>query len=141
MLLVIVFLFYARKRGRKIIQFSVGLTALDGGSVNSSGGVFTEGETITVSATPKEGYEFVRWDFSDSSTSSETKTRAVVTLLFQQFFRGKKYSLAINIQGLGSVEKEIVNTNTITNDDIADGTVIKLTPIPKKTNHFLLIVW
>ncbi len=41
------------------------------GSVNASGGVFNEGETITVTATPREGYEFVRWDFSDSSTSSE----------------------------------------------------------------------
>ena len=93
LLLAILFLFYTcKKEEEKITQFSVGLTALDGGSVNASGGVFNEGETITVTATPKEGYEFVRWDFSDSSTSSENpiKILLVVTLLFQQFFKRKK---------------------------------------------------
>ena len=60
----------------------------------------------------------------------------VVSAVFQ---KKKKYSLAINIQGLGSVEKEIVNTNTLTNDDsFADGTVIKLTPIPKKDESFFI---
>ena len=141
LLLAIVFLFYTcKKEEEKITQFSVGLTALDGGSVNASGGVFNEGETITVTATPKEGYEFVRWDFSDSSTSSENPIKIIVSsdLVVSAVFQGgKKYSLAINIQGLGSVEKEIINTNTITNDDsFADGTVIKLTPIPKKDESF-----
>ena len=141
LLLAILFLFYTcKKEEEKITQFSVGLTALDGGSVNASGGVFNEGETITVTATPKEGYEFVRWDFSDSSTSSENPIKIIVSsdlVVSAVFQEEKKYSLAINIQGLGSVEKEIVNTNTITNDDsFADGTVIKLTPIPKKDESF-----
>ncbi len=141
LLLAILFLFYTcKKEEEKITQFSVGLTALDGGSVNASGGVFNEGETITVTATPKEGYEFVRWDFSDSSTSSENPIKILVSsdlVVSAVFQEEKKYSLAINIQGLGSVEKEIVNTNTLTNDDsFADGTVIKLTPIPKKDESF-----
>ena len=141
LLLVILFLFYTcKKEEEKITQFSVGLTALNGGSVNASGGVFNEGETITVTATPKEGYEFVRWDFSDSSTSSENPIKIIVSsdlVVSAVFQEEKKYSLAINIQGLGSVEKEIVNTNTITNDDsFADGTVIKLTPVPKKDESF-----
>ena len=141
LLLAIVFLFYTcKKEEEKITQFSVGLTALDGGSVNASGGVFNEGETITVTATPVEGYEFVRWDFSDSSTSSENPIKIIVSsdlVVSAVFQEEKKYSLAINIQGLGSVEKEIVNTNNITNDDsFADGTVIKLTPIPKKDESF-----
>ena len=141
LLLAIVFLFYTCKKDEeKITQFSVGLTALNGGSVNASGGVFNEGETITVTATPKEGYEFVRWDFSDSSTSSENPIKIIVSsdlVVSAVFQEEKKYSLAINIQGLGSVEKEIVNTNTITNDDsFADGTVIKLTPVPKKDESF-----
>ena len=123
LLLAILFFFYTcKKEEEKITQFSVGLTALDGGSVNASGGVFNEGETITVTATPKEGYEFVRWDFSDSSTSSENPIKIFVSsdlIVSAVFQEEKKYSLTINIQGLGSVEKEIVNTNTITNDDIA----------------------
>ena len=44
LLLAILFLFYTcKKEEEKITQFSVGLTALDGGSVNASGGVFNVG--------------------------------------------------------------------------------------------------
>ena len=141
LLLAILFLFYTcKKEGDKITQFSVGITALDGGSVNASGGVFNDGETINIKATPEEGYEFVRWDFSNSSTSSENPIQIIVSSDFfvsAVFQDEKKYSLTININGLGSVDKEIVNSNTKTNDNsFTDGTVIKLTPVPKKDQSF-----
>jgi len=54
-------------------QFTLTVTAGEGGSVSTEGGTFDEGTEVTISATPAEGYEFVGWEGSDS-------TEALVTL-------------------------------------------------------------
>ena len=45
------------------------VTANEGGSV-TNGGTYDEGTELTITATPEEGYEFVRWEGSDSSENS-----------------------------------------------------------------------
>ena len=54
-------------------QFTLTVTAGEGGSVSTEGGTFDEGTEVTISATPADGYEFVGWEGSDS-------TEALVTL-------------------------------------------------------------
>jgi len=54
-------------------QFTLTVTAGEGGSVSTEGGTFDEGTEVTISATPAEGYEFVGWEGSDS-------TEALLTL-------------------------------------------------------------
>ena len=54
-------------------QYTLTVTAGEGGTVSTEGGTYDEGTEVTITATPAEGYEFVGWEGSDS-------TEALVTL-------------------------------------------------------------
>jgi hypothetical protein len=55
-------------------QYTLTVTAGEGGTVSTEGGTFDEGTEVTVTGTPDEGYEFVRWEGSDSTENSLTIT-------------------------------------------------------------------
>ena len=55
-------------------QYTLTVTAGEGGTVSTEGGTFDEGTEVTVTATPDEGYVFVRWEGSDSTENSLTIT-------------------------------------------------------------------
>ncbi len=42
-------------------QYTLTVTAGEGGTVSSNGGTYDEGTSVTITATPNEGYEFVGW--------------------------------------------------------------------------------
>ena len=44
-----------------IQKFTLIVNSSDGGSVNTVGGQYTKGSTVTVTATPNEGYTFSGW--------------------------------------------------------------------------------
>ena len=46
-------------------QYTLTVSSEEGGSVSTEGGTYDEGTTITITATPSEGYEFVGWLGSD----------------------------------------------------------------------------
>lgn len=47
-------------------QYTLTVSASKGGSVNPKEGIFDEGTTLVIIATPDKGYEFVRWEGSDN---------------------------------------------------------------------------
>ena len=48
------------------IQYTLTVSASSGGSVTpAASGTYNEGATITITATPDEGYKFERWEGSD----------------------------------------------------------------------------
>jgi hypothetical protein len=55
-------------------QYTLTVTAGEGGSVSTEGGTFDEGTEVTITATPEEGYEFIGWEGSDSDSNSLTIT-------------------------------------------------------------------
>jgi len=56
------------------VQYTLTLIASEGGTVSTEGGIYEEGTEVTITATPSEGYLFVRWEEVDISTSSLTIT-------------------------------------------------------------------
>ena len=56
-----------------VTQYTLTVTAGDGGSV-TDGGTFEDGTSVSVTATPEEGYEFVGWEGNDSTNESLTIT-------------------------------------------------------------------
>ena len=58
----------------EIPQYSLNVTSSEGGTVSTNGGTYDEGTTITVTATPDEGYEFTGWEGFDSGEASLTIT-------------------------------------------------------------------
>ena len=51
-------------------QYTLTVTAGEGGTVSSNGGTYDEGTSVTITATPNEGYEFVGWEGIDSDSES-----------------------------------------------------------------------
>ncbi len=56
----------------EISQFTLTVTAGEGGTVSTEGGTYDEGTEITVTATPDDGYEFIEWDGNDNQSNSFT---------------------------------------------------------------------
>ena len=51
-------------------QYSLTVTAGNGGSVSTSGGTYNDGSSVSITATPNDGYEFSGWNGSNSTNST-----------------------------------------------------------------------
>ena len=51
-------------------QYTLTVTAGEGGIVSTEGGTYDEGTEVTITATTEEGYEFVGWEGSNSDSNS-----------------------------------------------------------------------
>ena len=72
-------------------SYTLSVTAGEGGSVSTEGGEYQEGTEVTITATPEEGYGFIGWNGSDSTSSTISVTLAgnttieAIFRLFPQF--------------------------------------------------------
>ena len=73
-------------------QYTLTVSAGEGGTVSTEGGTFDEGTEVTITATPDEGYEFIGWEGSNSDSNSLTVTlngNTSVQALFEALFISK----------------------------------------------------
>ena len=54
------------------IQYTLIVSATDGGSVSTDGGIYDKGTEVTITAIPGEGYRFAGWEGSNSTNDSIT---------------------------------------------------------------------
>ena len=101
-----------------VTQFTLAVTAAEGGSVSSSGGTYDDGTSLSITATPNEGYRFTGWEGSDSTSESLT-----VTLNSNQTYQAlfelvpvsvSVYTISVTAQG---------SANYILSGDDANGSV------------------
>ena len=99
-----------------VTQFTLAVTATEGGSVSSSGGTYDDGTSVTITATANEGYRFTGWEGSDSTSESLT-----VTLNSDQTYQAlfelipvSVYTISVSAQG---------SANYILTGDDANGSV------------------
>ena len=83
-------------------QYTLTVSAGEGGTVSTEGGTYDEGTTITVTAIPDDGYEFVRWEGSDEteielviSINSNITLNAIYRELVSQFDSSIKYKVYV----------------------------------------------
>ena len=57
-----------------VTQYTLTVTAAEGGNVSTSGGTYDNGTSISITATPNEGYEFTGWSGTNMSNSTITFT-------------------------------------------------------------------
>ena len=69
----------------EVTQFTLTVTAGEGGTVSTEGGTYDEGTEVTITAIPAEGYEFVGWEGSDSTEASLTVTIGSNTIISALF--------------------------------------------------------
>ena len=116
-----------------VVLFELVVSPGEGGSVNTSGGSYESGSSVTITATPESEYLFVGWTGTESTDNPLT-----VTINSNQeispIFEKKKYQLSVNVTGEGTVTEEVVNTGKTTDYD--SGTVVKLTAVPTDGHAF-----
>jgi len=101
-------------------QYTLTVTASEGGTVSTEGGTYDEGTEVTVTATPAEGYEFTGWEGSDSTEASLTITLGANTSL-KALFKDK----IIFFESKAPVYSEINNTvGKIIENSYYPGTVL-----------------
>ena len=50
-----------------VTQYTITVSAGEGGNVSTAGGTYNEGSSISITATPNEGYGFIGWNGSKFS--------------------------------------------------------------------------
>ena len=79
-----------------VVKYTLTVTSDDGGSVSSNGGSYDEGTSLTITASPDEGYEFIGWTGSDETSSSLTlslNSDTTITANFQKIASTENYYL------------------------------------------------
>lgn len=111
-------------------QFTLTISASEGGTISTEGGTYDEGTEITITASPEEGYKFVGWEGSDSLSSTinitlndNTTLQALFSLLPLQ------YTLTLSANEGGSVSTE--------GGIFDEGTQIAATATPDEGYRFL----
>ena len=68
-----------------VTQYTLTVSAGEGGSVSTTGGTYNDGTSVSITATPSEGYGFIGWNGSDSSSSTISVTLTGNTTIEAQF--------------------------------------------------------
>ena len=91
-------------------QYTLTVTAGEGGSVSTEGGTYDEGTEITITAIPEEGYEFVGWEGNDSESNSINvilNSNLTLSPIFQKIFN----EINIEVQGQGNYIVQEISYN------------------------------
>jgi len=96
------------------------------GGVVSGGGTYPHGETVTLNATPNEGYEFLNWTDGGVvvSTEAEYLFNATADRLLTANFALKSYTLETQVSGEGAVQR------TPDKAHYTHGEIVELTAVP-----------
>ena len=116
-----------------IQKFTLIVNSSDGGSVNTVGGQYTKGSTVTVTASPNEGYTFSGW--TGNSNSTEPSITLVmdgnisITASFTKIIN--KYTLQVLSTEGGSVDIE--------EEEYEEGTTVEITASTEENYQFLVL--
>ena len=118
-----------------VTQFTLAVSAAEGGGVSSTGGTYDDGTSVSITATPNEGYEFVGWNGTDMSSSTITimlTANTTIEALFSQVSTTTtvtQFTLAVSASaGGGTVSTE--------GGDFEEGTEITITATANEGYRF-----
>ena len=109
-------------------QYTLTVTAGEGGTVSSNGGTYDEGAEVNIIASPNDGYEFIGWEGNDSTNESLTVTLNSNQTLQALFELIPIYSLSITTSEGGTVSSE--------GGEYEDGTDIEITATANEGYRF-----
>jgi hypothetical protein len=110
------------------IQYSLTVSAAEGGTVSTEGGTYDEGTEVTITSTPSEGYRFTGWEGNDSTSESLTVTLNSDKTLQALFELIPIYTLTITSSDGGTV--------SIESGEYEEGTEIEIIATPEDGYRF-----
>jgi len=106
------------------------------GLISPSGGEYEEGEVVTLTGIPNEGWIFLGWsgDFVSTSITDPLVITMDRNINVIGTFERRDYPLTIAIEGEGTVKEKILSTPKAT--EYPFETVVQLTPNPSQNWEF-----
>ena len=89
-----------------ITQYTLTISAGEGGTVSSEGGTYDEGTEVTITASANEGYRFTGWEGNNSTSESLTITINSNQTIQAQFELIPIYTLTVTAIEGGTVSTE-----------------------------------
>ena len=112
-------------------QYSLTVTAGEGGTVSTEGGTYDEGTDVTITATPSEGYRFVQWTTPDGSRWGSSSVN--ITVNGNQTYQALFELIPIYTLTITSSEGGTVSTE---GGDYEEGTEVEVTATPSEGYRF-----
>ena len=111
------------------VQYTLTVTAGDGGTVSTEGGTYDEGTEVSITATANEGYRFTGWEGNNSTNESLTITLNADQTLQAQFEIIPIYTLTVTTTEGGTV--------SIEGGEYQEGTEVTISATPDDEYFFL----
>jgi surface protein len=107
-----------------------------GGTVTPTTGLYTEGATVSITATPAGEYLFSSWTGATGTTATTNVVMNSNKTVTANFVK-KKYPLTITVEGEGTVAEKVIKAGVAT--DYNSGTIVELTATPSA--EWLFVEW
>ena len=107
-------------------RYLLSVSANVGGTVDSTGGDYAEGKTVTITAIADSEYQFIKW--SNGSTQNPLTITIMADQVLSATFAKVKYGLTLTKQGEGSISEELISSGRAS--EYNSGSVVRLTAVP-----------
>ena len=116
-----------------VVNYTLTVSAGDGGAVSSTGGTYTSGESVSITATANSEYVFSGWSngSTDNPLSLTMNSNQTITASFEKV----TYTLSTSTEGEGTVTEVLVSSGRTT--DYNSGSVVRLTAVPSSGWSFV----
>jgi len=111
------------------VEYTLTVSAADGGTVSTEGGTYEEGTEVTITASANEGYRFTGWEGNDSTNESLTITLNADQTLQALFELIPIYTLTVTTSEGGTVSSE--------GGEYQEGTEVEVTATPNEGYEFV----
>ena len=112
------------------VNYTVAVSASDGGVVNSPGGSYAQNATITLTATASDGFVFSGWSGDVTGTTNPLSYSVTANASIVANFTRSSYSFNLQTSGQGSVAEELVSSAK-SKTDYESGSTVRLTATPE----------
>ena len=110
-------------------QYTLTVSASEGGTVSTEGGTYEEGTEVSITATANEGYRFIGWEGNDITSESLTITLNSNQTLQALFELIPIYTLTVTTSEGGEVSTE--------GGEYQEGTEVEVTATPNEGYEFV----
>jgi hypothetical protein len=116
-----------------VVNYTLTVSSGDGGAVSSTGGTYTSGESVSITATANSEYVFSGWSngSTDNPLSLTMNSNQTITASFEKV----TYTLSTSTEGEGTVTEVLVSSGRTT--DYNSGSVVRLTAVPSSGWSFV----
>lgn len=111
---------------QETITYTLTLNTTQGGTLNSEGGTYEKGTTISLTAVPQDGFQFAGWSGAIESQENPISIQMDADQSLTAHFVPSKFALHISISGNGTVTQAIESAQKNPTDYEAN-TLVRLT--------------